>query len=262
MSQASCNSRPGWPRQRFSVLSAAISGSLIPAWSQVSPADLGYRRILGPGCRVSIWLIPRQGPAGAAIALSVAMPFSCVHAWIVSRRAFPLPFPGAAIAKIALACAAMAALVLAVPGLRAPSIYCTGGYRKPGLRGGRAGYRPGGPAESPPAQTRRPAATQRFVATPRDVAPRLDQGNRAWNWLGNRGMPPGCRRIITGPRRDYRERGNKHWARTQAHAANSNTSLHASVEGTLSSWHLIAARSNGGIVGCASPQPYYTVPLT
>jgi len=65
---------------------------------------------------LSVWLIPRQGPIGAAIAMTVAMAFSCVHAWFAGRRAYPLPFPGAAIAKVSLACAVMAALVLVVPG--------------------------------------------------------------------------------------------------------------------------------------------------
>lgn len=65
---------------------------------------------------LSVWLIPRQGAVGAAIAMCVAMAFSCVHAWFAGKQAYHLPFPGVPMAKVALGCCAMAALVLAVPG--------------------------------------------------------------------------------------------------------------------------------------------------
>jgi O-antigen/teichoic acid export membrane protein len=63
-----------------------------------------------------VWLVPHQGPTGAAIAITVAMAFSCVHAWFAGKRAYPLPFPSVAFAKVGTACAVMAAMVLAVPG--------------------------------------------------------------------------------------------------------------------------------------------------
>jgi O-antigen/teichoic acid export membrane protein len=65
---------------------------------------------------LSIWLIPREGPNGAAMAMTVAMAFSCVHAWLAGKHAYPLPFPGVALVRIALACGVMGGLILAVPG--------------------------------------------------------------------------------------------------------------------------------------------------
>ncbi len=65
---------------------------------------------------LSVWLIPREGPVGAAIAILGAMLCSCVIAYVLGRRAYPIPLPYATAAKVALACAAMALVVLAVPG--------------------------------------------------------------------------------------------------------------------------------------------------
>ena len=64
---------------------------------------------------VSVWLIPHFGPVGAAIALIVAMILSCALALILSRYAFPLPFPWDQALRVAGACAAMTIAVIAVP---------------------------------------------------------------------------------------------------------------------------------------------------
>ena len=65
---------------------------------------------------LSLWLIPREGPVGAAVATAIAMVISCAVAYVLGLRALPIPLPYVAAAKIALACAAMAALVLSIPG--------------------------------------------------------------------------------------------------------------------------------------------------
>ncbi len=68
-----------------------------------------------------LWMIPARGPVGAAIAISIAMGVSCVHAIIAGRGAYRLPLPVAGIARIAAACGVMALAVLAVPGSGAPA---------------------------------------------------------------------------------------------------------------------------------------------
>lgn len=65
---------------------------------------------------LSVWLIPLLGPIGAAIALTAAMAFSCVHAYIAGLWAYPIPLPLAAAAKIGIGCVVMSALVLLIPG--------------------------------------------------------------------------------------------------------------------------------------------------
>ncbi len=61
-------------------------------------------------------LIPARGAQGAAVALLVGSAVAAVHAAVAGSRAFALPFPAAAAARIAASCALMAAGVLAVPG--------------------------------------------------------------------------------------------------------------------------------------------------
>jgi O-antigen/teichoic acid export membrane protein len=65
---------------------------------------------------LSVWLIPLEGPVGAAKAILGSMIFSCAIGYLLGLRAFPIPLPYGAAARIALACAVMAALVLSVPG--------------------------------------------------------------------------------------------------------------------------------------------------
>jgi O-antigen/teichoic acid export membrane protein len=85
--------------------------------------QLGHRpflliRVLGVASVISIglayWLIPRIGPEGAAIAITVSAVASCPLAWIEGRAAFYLPLPVAAAAKIFVACGVMALAVLSV----------------------------------------------------------------------------------------------------------------------------------------------------
>ena len=65
---------------------------------------------------LSIYLIPRYGPVGAAMAVTVAMVASCVHATIAGRLAYPLPLPLGAALRVLGACLFMALMVEAVPG--------------------------------------------------------------------------------------------------------------------------------------------------
>jgi O-antigen/teichoic acid export membrane protein len=64
---------------------------------------------------LSIYLIPREGPVGAAIAVAVAMVVSCVHATIAGRYAYPLPLPIEAAIRVGVCCAMMALVVIELP---------------------------------------------------------------------------------------------------------------------------------------------------
>lgn len=61
-------------------------------------------------------LIPRFGPLGAAVAVTVGAAVAVVHAAIAGRAAFVIPLPLAAVMRTAIGCAVLAACVLAVPG--------------------------------------------------------------------------------------------------------------------------------------------------
>jgi O-antigen/teichoic acid export membrane protein len=65
---------------------------------------------------LSVFLIPRYGPVGAAMGVTAGMAVSCVHAAIVSRFAYPVPLPVATAIRVLAACVFMALLVRAVPG--------------------------------------------------------------------------------------------------------------------------------------------------
>jgi len=65
---------------------------------------------------LSLYLIPRLGPVGAAMAVTAAMAISCCHAAIAGRWAYPVPLPIAAAWRVALSCAVMGVAVHAVPG--------------------------------------------------------------------------------------------------------------------------------------------------
>lgn len=67
------------------------------------------------GIALSVVLIPRMGPVGAAIATTVAMGVSCVHAVFAGRKAFALPLPLGPWTRVALACLAMAGVVICIP---------------------------------------------------------------------------------------------------------------------------------------------------
>lgn len=61
-------------------------------------------------------LIPRLGPLGAAVAITVAAGVAAVYAGIAGRAAFTIPLPAMPVARTAIGCGALAACVLAVPG--------------------------------------------------------------------------------------------------------------------------------------------------
>jgi len=75
---------------------------------------IGLAAVISVG--LSLTLIPRIGPIGAAIAVAIAMAVSCVHAYLEGKSAYPLPLPVSAAAKIAVGCLAMAVAVHALPG--------------------------------------------------------------------------------------------------------------------------------------------------
>jgi len=59
--------------------------------------------------------IPREGPLGAAIALTVSAAVGCALSAILGRRGYPLPLPIASGARIAAASALMALVVIMLP---------------------------------------------------------------------------------------------------------------------------------------------------
>jgi O-antigen/teichoic acid export membrane protein len=65
---------------------------------------------------LSVLLIPRYGPVGAAIGVTMGMAVSAIHASIVSRFAYPVPLPIATGIRVLAACLFMGLLVRAVPG--------------------------------------------------------------------------------------------------------------------------------------------------
>ena len=71
---------------------------------------------------LSLFLVPRFGPVGAAVAFAITMPISCCHAYVVGRRAFRLSLPIGPILKIALCCGFMAILVLSIKGQGAAAL--------------------------------------------------------------------------------------------------------------------------------------------
>jgi O-antigen/teichoic acid export membrane protein len=77
-------------------------------------------RVLGVAAVISIglayWLIPRMGPEGAAIAITISAAAGCILARVEGAAAFPLPLPVAAATRIVLACGVMALAVLSVKG--------------------------------------------------------------------------------------------------------------------------------------------------
>lgn len=60
-------------------------------------------------------LIPRWGPLGAAMAVVAGAAASVVHAVVAGRAAFRIPLPVTQAARVAAACATMAAVVVALP---------------------------------------------------------------------------------------------------------------------------------------------------
>ena len=76
-------------------------------------------RVTGLGAVIALGLcfplVPRFGALGAAIAVTIAMAVSSVHAVIEGRRAYPVPLPLNAASRILVACLVMAGCVKLVP---------------------------------------------------------------------------------------------------------------------------------------------------
>ncbi len=68
---------------------------------------------------LSIFLIPRYGPVGGAIAVTIAMAVSCVHASLAGRLAYPVPLPLAAAGRVLVAFAAQVVVGVAAYGAAA-----------------------------------------------------------------------------------------------------------------------------------------------
>ena len=64
---------------------------------------------------LSLYLIPRLGPMGAAIAVTVAYAVACVHSLIAGRYAYSIPLPLAASVRVGFCCAAMTPVVVLLP---------------------------------------------------------------------------------------------------------------------------------------------------
>ncbi len=68
---------------------------------------------------LTIALAPRFGALGAAVAAFASAAGSAMLALVLGRRCWPVPLPTGAAARVAAACAIMAAAVFATPGLLA-----------------------------------------------------------------------------------------------------------------------------------------------
>jgi O-antigen/teichoic acid export membrane protein len=64
---------------------------------------------------LSLYLIPKQGAVGAAIAVTVAYAIACVSSMIAGRYAYSIPLPIATGARVGICCAVMALVVIQLP---------------------------------------------------------------------------------------------------------------------------------------------------
>ncbi len=64
---------------------------------------------------LSLYLIPREGPIGAAIAVAATWAIACVHCVIAGRYAYPIPIPLAGGIRVAICCAIMTPVVVELP---------------------------------------------------------------------------------------------------------------------------------------------------
>lgn len=65
---------------------------------------------------LSIFLIPRHGAFGAAVAVAIGMAVSCVVAALVGRKAYVIPLPVEGAIQVTVCCCIMAVCVWLVPG--------------------------------------------------------------------------------------------------------------------------------------------------
>jgi O-antigen/teichoic acid export membrane protein len=64
---------------------------------------------------VSIYLIPRDGPMGATIAVTVGYGVACIHSMIAGRYAYPIPLPIAAAIRVGICCIIMVVVIVNLP---------------------------------------------------------------------------------------------------------------------------------------------------
>src|SRR5664280_2791524 len=64
---------------------------------------------------LSIYLIPREGPVGAAIAVAATAIVTCVHSTVAGRYAYPIPLPISGAFRVGICCAIMAVVVTQFP---------------------------------------------------------------------------------------------------------------------------------------------------
>jgi O-antigen/teichoic acid export membrane protein len=64
---------------------------------------------------LGFYLIPRQGPVGAAIAVTAGYAVACVHSMIAGRYAYPIPLPIESGLRVGFCCAVMALVVVPLP---------------------------------------------------------------------------------------------------------------------------------------------------
>ena len=64
---------------------------------------------------LSFYLIPKEGPIGAAIAVAATSVVTCVHCMVAGRYAYPIPLPIAAGIRVGICCAMMALVVVELP---------------------------------------------------------------------------------------------------------------------------------------------------
>ena len=64
---------------------------------------------------LSIYLIPRDGPMGATIAVTVGYGVAFIHSMIAGRYAYPIPLPIAAFIRVGICCVIMVVVVVGLP---------------------------------------------------------------------------------------------------------------------------------------------------
>jgi O-antigen/teichoic acid export membrane protein len=62
----------------------------------------------------SLLLIPRMGPLGAAISITVALAISCCHAAIAGRSVFRMPIPISSAIRVLICCGSMTLIILLI----------------------------------------------------------------------------------------------------------------------------------------------------
>jgi O-antigen/teichoic acid export membrane protein len=108
------------PWMAFGAFVAALRANFLDHAFQLSRTSHLQIWVSGLGAAIaiglSIYLIPRTGALGAAVAVAVACTFSFLLALVLGKRVFSLPLPLGSVLRVLACCAFMAILVRAVPG--------------------------------------------------------------------------------------------------------------------------------------------------